>query len=184
MRHRQRAVSRPNTTQLLYLSLMAEPDTDVIPLKPFEESQCPTASPGTCTVTIKGYHRHSSISARAEQATDTNSRSLPRSPPLLLLPLHPHAISPLFFPLHLSITLHVTPFDVYAPVHHPLTFFFSHSISLLQSLFSSQALFFLRTPPSSVCLCKDHILRLIFNVIMMQLQRRAFLQTKLASIGS
>lgn len=63
-------------------------------------------------------------------------------------------------------------------------FFFSHSISLLQSLFSSQALFFLRTPPSSVCLCKDHILRLIFNVIMMQLQRRAFLQTKLASIGS
>lgn len=111
-----------------------------------------------------------------------NSRSLPRSPPLLLLPLHPQTISPLFFPLRLSITLHVTPFDVYAPVHHPLTFF--HSISLLQSLFSSQALFFLRTPPSSVCLCKDRILRLVFNVIMMQLQRRAFLQTKLASIGS
>lgn len=68
---RQRAVGRPNTTQLLYLSLMAEPDTAVIPLKPFEESQCPTASPATCSITIKGYYRHSSILAHAEQATDT-----------------------------------------------------------------------------------------------------------------
>lgn len=53
------------------LSLMAEPDTAVIPLKPFEESQCPTASPATRAITIKGYYRHSSISPRAEQASDT-----------------------------------------------------------------------------------------------------------------
>lgn len=44
------------------ISLMAEPNTAVIQLKPFEESQCPTTSPETSTMTIKGYYRHFSIS--------------------------------------------------------------------------------------------------------------------------
>lgn len=142
---RQRAVGRPNTTQLLYLSLMAEPDTAVIPLKPFEESQCPTASPATCTITIKGYYRHSSISAHVEQATDMTPVHF-HALLLLLLSLHPHTTSLLFFPLHLSITVHVTPFDVYAPIHQPFTLF--HSILLLHSLSSSLALICLLTPPS------------------------------------
>lgn len=76
-----------------------------------------------------------------------DSRSPPRSPPLLLLSLHPHAISLLFFPLNLSITVHVTPFDVYAPVHQPL-----HSRSLhfhgSHGLFFTLALICLLTPPS------------------------------------
>lgn len=142
---RQRAVGRPNTTQLLYLSLMAEPDTAVIPLKPFEESQCPTARPATCAIAIKGYYRHSSISARAEQATDTTPVHF-HALPMLLLSLHPHTTPLPFFPLHLSITVDGTPFDVYAPIHQPFTLF--HSISLPHSLFSSLALICLLTPPS------------------------------------
>lgn len=72
-----------------------------------------------------------------------SSRSLPRFPPLLLLFLYPYTTYLLFFPLHLSITVHVTPFDVYAPIHHPFILFYS--ISSLQSLFVSGCLL---TPPS------------------------------------
>lgn len=46
------------------VSLMAAADSAVIPLEPFEESQCSTAEPGTCAITIKRYHRHSSTRAR------------------------------------------------------------------------------------------------------------------------
>lgn len=85
-----------------------------------------------------------------------DSRSLPRSHPLLLLSLHPDTISLLFSPLHLSITVHVTPFDVPAPIHHPFTLF--HFISLLHSLFSSLALICLLTPPSCLSLQGLHSL--------------------------
>lgn len=172
---RQRAVGRPNTTQLLYLSLMAEPDTAVIPLKPFEESQCPTASPATCTITIKGYYRHSSISARVEQATDTTPVHF-HALLLLLLSLHPHTTSLLFSPLHLSITVHV--YTIWCLCTHPSTF---HSLSLhfiaAQSLFLSGFNLLVDTTLPSVRPCRDHILRLIFNVVMMQLQKQAFPQS-------
>lgn len=106
--------------------------------------------------------------ARVETDDRHDCRSLPRSPPLSLLsPPSPVRHLLLFLPLHLSITVHVTPVDVFAPIHHSFTPF--HSISLLQqSPYSDTSLL-------SVCLCR-HILCLIFNVMMMQLQMQAFPQ--------
>lgn len=46
------------------VSVMAAADNALIPSQPFEESQCSTAGPGTCAITIKRYHRHSSMRAR------------------------------------------------------------------------------------------------------------------------
>lgn len=57
------------------VSLMAAADSGVIPLEPVEESQCSPAGPGTCAITIKGYHRHSST-------------PIPPPLPLLLPALH------------------------------------------------------------------------------------------------
>lgn len=114
MRGRQLAVSRPNTTLPLYLSLMAEPDTAVIPLKPFEESQCPTASPGTRAATIKGYHRHSSIPAHGEQATDT---ALVHFRALLLSYYFPRCIHA---PSFLSICPSRSMLHHLTAVHHPI----------------------------------------------------------------
>lgn len=60
----------------------------------------------------------------------------------------------------ITLSLHFTPF-------HCCT-----------ALFSSLDIVCLLTPPSclSVCLCRDHIFCLIFNVMMIQLQMQAFLQ--------
>lgn len=121
---------------------MAEPDTAVIPLKPFEESQCPTASPATCTITIKGYYRHSSISPRAERATDTTPVHFHALLPPLLLSLRPHTFSP---------SVHHCPRRTIGCLRaHPSPF---HSLSLhfiaaTVSFFSSPALICLLTPPS------------------------------------
>lgn len=135
---RQSAVGRPNTTQLLYLSLMAEPDTAVIQLKPFEESQCPTASPATCTITIKGYYRHSSIS-RASNRRLTRLRftaTLPSS--VITFSPSIHHLSAVLFPSicpSLSMLHHLT--SLRPSITLSLSFTPFHSCT--QSLFHSSA---------------------------------------------
>ena len=132
---------------------MTEPDTAVIQLKPFEESQCPTASPATCAVTIQGYYTHSSIVHAAEHATDTAQFNPTLSSPLITFPSNPCAIYLLFIFLHLSITVHVTPFDVHAPIHHSYTLFHSTSQLPLLSGCNLPVDTTLLSVCVSVCLC-------------------------------
>ena len=157
--------------------LMAEPDTAVIQLKPSEESQCPTASPATCTITIKGYYRHSSIlniwNWRLTQLLFNSTLC-----PSVITSLHPYTIYQQFLPLHLSINVHITLFNVYAPIHHSFNLF--HSILLLSSLCSSVVLIcWLDTTLLPVFLHRNHILCFISNDVIIQLQMRAFFQRAL-----
>lgn len=132
------------------VSLMA--DNVVILFEPFEESRCSTAGPGTRTITIKGYQRHSSTRAR-----QTGSRH--EAPPLLLLlpGLHLHSITMSVCtppPSCPSATGDVTPAEFCAPIYHP--FLLSHS-SWLQRPSPLLAM-----TSSSVSHC---ILRLTFGII-------------------
>lgn len=136
---------------------MAEPDTAVIQLKPFEESQCPTASPATCTITIKGYYRHSSILPAPKPTTGTTPAHFCA---LLLcvmtfsLSIHHLAAVPS------SPTVHHCPcYTIWRRCTYPSLF---HSPST--PLFSYLEIICSVTPPS--CLSVRRCL--IFNVMMMQ----------------
>lgn len=145
---------------------MAEPDSGVIQLKPFEESQCLTASPGTCTVTIKGYYRHSSILRMPKSRLTTSIHF--HAPSLLLLSLRLHTIYLQFFLLHLSISVHVTPFC--ASIHRSFSVFHFYFIAA-QSLFPFWCWSACLTP---VCLCRDYTLGLYCVMMMMQQQMQTF----------
>lgn len=176
---RQSAVGRPNTTQLLYLSLMAEPDTAVIQLKPLEEWQCPTASPATCTITIKGYYRHSSILCASNWQltrlllTSTLSSSVITFSPSM------HHLS------HLSHLFFLSICPSLSTLHHLMSTHPSITLSLhfiaAQSLFLSGFNLLVDTPLLSVCHWHRHIPCFIFNVMMMQLQMHGISAIKLAS---
>lgn len=102
---------------------MAEPDTDVIQLKPPEESQCLTASPATCTITIKGYYRHSSI------------LHMPKS---RLAPLPFTSALPFSVITFLPSTHHLPALPFSQPVHHcpcDIIWFLSITLSLSFTLF-------------------------------------------------
>lgn len=102
---------------------MAEPDTDVIQLKPPEESQCLTASPATCTITIKGYYRHSSI------------LHMPKS---RLAPLPFTSALPFSVITFLPSTHHLPALPFSRPVHHcpcDIIWFLSITLSLSFTLF-------------------------------------------------
>lgn len=102
---------------------MAEPDTDVIQLKPPEESQCLTASPATCTITIKGYYRHSSI------------LHMPKS---RLAPLPFTSALPFSVIAFLPSVHHLPALPFSRPVHHcpcDIIWFLSITLSLSFTLF-------------------------------------------------
>lgn len=102
---------------------MAEPDTDVIQLKPPEESQCLTASPATCTITIKGYYRHSSILHMPKS----------RLAPLPFTSALPFSVIAFFPSVH-----HLPALPFSRPVHHcpcDIIWFLSITLSLSFTLF-------------------------------------------------
>ena len=90
---------------------MAEPDTAVIQLKPLEELQCPTVSPATCSITIKGYYRHSSILNISNWRVTRLPFPSTLSPCFITSP-NPYPIRQTFRPFHLSIIARVTLFDL------------------------------------------------------------------------
>lgn len=131
------------------LSVMAEPDNAVIQLKPFEESQRPTESPTTRCYNNKGILRTFFNPRTPKQTTDTADVHV--HAPLCYCFLFIHNVY-LFFPLHLSINVHVTPLDVYAPIHHSLSLIVAQSSQSLSKLFSSFVIICLLICSSRLCL--------------------------------
>lgn len=138
---------------------MAEPDTDVIQLKPPEEPQCLTASPATCTITIKGYYRHSSI------------LHMPKS---RLAPLPFTSALPFSVITFLPSTHHLPALPFSRPVHHcpyDIIWFLSITLSLSFTLFRCYTVSFPLW--CHLCLCTDYTLG-VFYVTMMQLVMQTF----------
>lgn len=142
---------------------MAECDTTVIPLKPFEESQCPTASPGTYTLTIKGISQtFFNLCVLNRQLTQLLLASALSSALITFSP-STHSI-PLLFRPKLSM---LPPLDVSVPIHHPFTPFHRRIASFLLPN--------VRLLDEANLLTnhhyEDHVFVLLFNVTVMLLQR-------------